>query len=94
MSRRRVRWREQPAPSWPRLNRFSIFGGHGSDSAYRTELSHMAIEKAAQLHAVLAPDQVYVTGNPHDIEAAKAAGAISVGVAHRQVFRQGTSAAG
>jgi len=64
------------------LNRFFIFGAYGSDSPGRTELTRMAIEKATRLHRQLTPSQVYVVGDtPHDIDAAKAVGAVSVGVA-------------
>jgi phosphoglycolate phosphatase-like HAD superfamily hydrolase len=64
------------------LNRFFIFGAYGSDSPDRTELTRLAIEKATRLHSQLTPSQVYVVGDtPHDIDAAKAAGAVSVGVA-------------
>jgi phosphoglycolate phosphatase len=64
------------------LNRFFIFGAYGSDSPDRAELTHLAIEKAARLHRALTPTDVYVVGDtPRDIEAAQAAGAVSVGVA-------------
>ena len=64
------------------LNRFFMFGAYGSDSADRAELTGLAIEKASRLHANLAPGQVFVVGDtPRDIEAARAAGAVSVGVA-------------
>jgi phosphoglycolate phosphatase len=64
------------------LNRFFIFGAYGSDSPDRGELTRLAIEKATRLHAGLTPSQVYVVGDtPHDMEATKAAGAVSVGVA-------------
>jgi phosphoglycolate phosphatase len=64
------------------LNRFFIFGAYGSDSPDRAELTRIAIEKATRLHSRLTPSQVAVVGDtPRDIEAAKAAGAISVGVA-------------
>jgi phosphoglycolate phosphatase-like HAD superfamily hydrolase len=64
------------------LNRFFIFGAYGSDSPDRAELTGLAIEKAIRLHGQLTPAQVYVVGDtPHDIEATKAAGAVSVGVA-------------
>ena len=63
------------------LNRYFIFGAYGSDSPDRAELTHLAIEKAARLHRGLAPADVYVVGDtPRDIDAAKAAGAVSVGV--------------
>jgi phosphoglycolate phosphatase-like HAD superfamily hydrolase len=64
------------------LNRYFIFGAYGSDSPDRAELTVLAIDKAARLHVQLTPAQVFVVGDtPHDIEATKAAGAISVGVA-------------
>jgi phosphoglycolate phosphatase len=64
------------------LNRFFVFGGYGSDSPDRAELTRLAIGKAALLHDDLTPDQVYVVGDtPHDIDASEAAGAVPVGVA-------------
>jgi len=64
------------------LNRFFIFGAYGSDSPDRGELTHIGVQKAATLHRDLEPAQVFVVGDtPRDIEAAKVAGAVSVGVA-------------
>jgi len=64
------------------LNRFFVFGAYGSDSPDRAELTRLAIDKATRLRDQLTPAQVYVVGDtPHDIEATKAAGAVSVGVA-------------
>jgi phosphoglycolate phosphatase-like HAD superfamily hydrolase len=64
------------------LNRYFIFGAYGSDSPDRAELTGIGIEKATRLRAGLTPSQVFVVGDtPRDIEAAKAAGAVSVGVA-------------
>ena len=64
------------------LNRFFIFGTYGSDSPDRAELTGIGIEKASRLHAGLTPSQVFVVGDtPKDLEAARAAGAVSVGVA-------------
>ncbi len=64
------------------LNRFFIFGGYGSDSPDRAELTRAAIDKAGRLHGGLSPDQVFVVGDtPHDIEAARAVGAVAVAVA-------------
>ncbi len=64
------------------LNRFFVFGAYGSDSPDRAELTRLAIQKATRLHENLTPGQVYVVGDtPHDMEATKAAGAVSVGVA-------------
>ena len=64
------------------LNRYFVFGGYGSDSPDRAELTEMAIQKATRLHGQLTPEQIFVVGDtPLDIQAAKAAGAVSVGVA-------------
>ena len=64
------------------LNRFFIFGGYGSDSPDRAELTRLAIGKATRMHRQLTPSDVFVVGDtPRDLEAARAAGAVSVGVA-------------
>jgi phosphoglycolate phosphatase-like HAD superfamily hydrolase len=64
------------------LNRYFVFGAYGSDSSDRAELTGIAIEKAGRLHRQLDPSQVHVVGDtPRDIDAATAAGAVSVGVA-------------
>jgi phosphoglycolate phosphatase len=65
------------------LNRFFIFGGYGSDSPDRGELIRMAIDRASQLHdGPLEPTGVVVVGDtPHDVEATKAVGVVSVAVA-------------
>jgi phosphoglycolate phosphatase len=65
------------------LNRFFSFGGYGSDSPDRAELTRRAIERAGQiLKQPLDPKQALVVGDtPLDIEAAHAAGAVAVGVA-------------
>ena len=65
------------------LNRFFSFGGYGSDSADRGELTRKAIDRAgAILGAPLDPQRVLVVGDtPKDIAAAHAARAIGVGVA-------------
>jgi phosphoglycolate phosphatase len=77
------------------LNRFFLFGAYGSDSPDRAELTGLAIEKATRLHGSLAPGQVFVVGDtPKDIEAAKAAGAVSVGVASGKYSTDQLSAAG
>jgi phosphoglycolate phosphatase len=77
------------------LNRYFLFGAYGSDSPDRAELTKMAIEKASRLHADLTPSQVFVVGDtPHDLDAAKAAGAVSVGVASGHFSKDELSAAG
>ncbi|HJR96733.1 MAG TPA: HAD family hydrolase [Actinomycetota bacterium] len=66
-----------------RLNRFFPFGGYGSDSDDRTELTRRAIERAGSiLGRTLAPARMYVVGDtPKDIDAARGVGAVAVGVA-------------
>jgi phosphoglycolate phosphatase len=77
------------------LNRFFMFGAYGSDSPDRAELTGIAIEKASRLHADLSPHQVFVVGDtPRDIEAAQAAGAVSVGVATGHYSTEELEAAG
>jgi phosphoglycolate phosphatase len=65
------------------LNRYFSFGGFGSDSPIRAELTKRAIERAAALDGGVArPDRCLVVGDtPLDIFAAREAGAVSVGVA-------------
>jgi phosphoglycolate phosphatase len=65
------------------LNRFFTFGGYGSDSPDRTELTRRALERAEKiLGKPLDPKQVLVVGDtPLDIDAAHTAGAVAVGVA-------------
>jgi len=65
------------------LNRYFSFGGYGSDSADRGELTRKAIDRAGEILASpLDPRRVLVVGDtPKDIAAAHAALAIGVGVA-------------
>ena len=73
--------RTKLAPS--NLNRFFLFGGYGSDSPDRGELTRIAIDRASQLHeGPLDPTEIFVVGDtPHDVEAARAAGVVAVAVA-------------
>lgn len=66
-----------------KLNRYFHFGGYGSDSADRGELTRAAVHRAETIHGgALAREQVLVIGDtPLDIEAAHAAGVTGVGVA-------------
>jgi phosphoglycolate phosphatase len=66
-----------------KLNRYFIFGAYGSDSSDRIELTKRGIAKAGRIHGRdLSPQQVYVAGDtPRDIDAGRAAGATTVGVA-------------
>jgi phosphoglycolate phosphatase-like HAD superfamily hydrolase len=65
------------------LNRYFHFGGYGSDSTDRVELTRKAINQASRiLGEPLSREQVLDVGDtPHDVDAAHAAGAVSVGVA-------------
>jgi phosphoglycolate phosphatase len=65
------------------LNRFFSFGGYGSDSADRGELTRKAIARAGEiLGSPVNPQRVLVLGDtPKDIVAAHVAHAIGVGVA-------------
>jgi phosphoglycolate phosphatase len=65
------------------LNQFFSFGGFGSDSNDRGELTRIAIQRAGVVRgAQLDPARVCVVGDtPLDITAAHAAGAVGIGVA-------------
>jgi phosphoglycolate phosphatase len=65
------------------LNRFFSFGGYGSDSADRGELTRKAVDRGGViLGSSLDKQRVLVLGDtPNDVTAAHAAHAISVGVA-------------
>jgi phosphoglycolate phosphatase len=65
------------------LNKYFSFGGYGSDSSDRTELTRIAVERAGTiLGEPVDPRRVLVVGDtPLDIEAAHAAGVLAVGVA-------------
>lgn len=63
------------------LNAFFSFGGYGSDSPDRGELTRIAIARAATILG-MPPATAYVVGDtPRDVAAAHAAGAVAVGVA-------------
>jgi phosphoglycolate phosphatase len=78
------------------LNRFFSFGGYGSDSADRGELTRRAIERAGEiLGSALESQRVLVLGDtPKDIAAAHAAGAIGVGVASGHYSKDELAGAG
>ncbi|HEY2717858.1 MAG TPA: HAD family hydrolase [Solirubrobacterales bacterium] len=65
------------------LNRYFQFGGYGSDSSDRTEVTRKALERgAAVLGSPLDPSQAISVGDtPRDITAGHAAGIRVVGVA-------------
>ena len=78
------------------LNRFFSFGGYGSDSADRAELTRLAIGRCGRLHGhTLDPARVLVVGDtPRDIQAGHAAGAVAIGVATGKYSIQDLAAAG
>ncbi|MFE7214108.1 HAD family hydrolase [Streptomyces sp. NPDC001698] len=65
------------------LNRFFSFGGYGSDSNDRAEVTRIAIRRGSLVYGEdLAPDRCLVIGDtPHDVAGAHAAGVACVGVA-------------
>jgi phosphoglycolate phosphatase len=65
------------------LNRFFCFGGYGSDSDDRTELTRRAVERASAMlgRPPEGMDMLVVGDTPLDIAAAHGAGTIAVGVA-------------
>jgi phosphoglycolate phosphatase-like HAD superfamily hydrolase len=65
------------------LNRFFTFGGYGSDSRDRTELTKKALERGEQVSGrPLAHDQTIAVGDtPRDVKAGHGAGIAVVGVA-------------
>jgi len=78
------------------LARWFTFGGYGSDSTDRTELTRKAIERAGILLGTeIDAGQVLVVGDtPLDIAAARAAGAVGVGVASGHFTADQLKAAG
>jgi phosphoglycolate phosphatase-like HAD superfamily hydrolase len=65
------------------LNHYFCFGGYGSDSTDRTELTRRALERAGTLlgEPVDARETLVVGDTPHDIDAAHGVGAFVAGVA-------------
>jgi phosphoglycolate phosphatase-like HAD superfamily hydrolase len=64
------------------LNRFFSFGGYGSDSTDRGELTRIALNRATLVYGEpVTPEQAIVVGDtPHDVDGAHAAGMACVGV--------------
>ena len=64
------------------LNRFFSFGGYGSDSTDRGELTKIALKRASLVYGepVPAAQAIAVGDTPHDVEGAHAAGIACVGV--------------
>jgi phosphoglycolate phosphatase len=65
------------------LNRFFAFGGYGSDSRDRTELTKKALERGGEISGQpLDPEQTIAVGDtPRDVKAGHGAGIHVVGVA-------------
>jgi len=65
-----------------KLNRFFSFGGYGSDSSERSEVTRIALKRATLVYgAAVSPDQAIAVGDtPLDVEGAHAAGIKCVGV--------------
>ena len=66
-----------------RLNRFFSFGGYGSDSTDRVEVTRFALQRAALVYGEpIDPKQCLTVGDtPHDVAAAHGAGIDCIGVA-------------
>jgi phosphoglycolate phosphatase len=64
------------------LNRFFSFGGYGSDSTDRGEITRIALSRASLVYGEpLSPAQAIAVGDtPHDVEGAHAAGIACIGV--------------
>jgi phosphoglycolate phosphatase len=64
------------------LNRFFSFGGYGSDSTDRGELTRIALKRGALVYGerLTPPEAIAVGDTPHDVEGAHAAGMACVGV--------------
>jgi phosphoglycolate phosphatase len=79
-----------------RLNRFFSFGGYGSDSTDRGELTRIALRRAALVYGEdVTPEQAIVVGDtPHDVDGAHAAGMKCVGVGSHHFDVQQLRAAG
>lgn len=78
------------------FNRYFPFGGYGSDSEDRVELTRRAIERGGRLVGeTLDPGEVFVVGDtPKDVEAAHGAGCIAVATATGHYTREQLEATG
>jgi phosphoglycolate phosphatase len=78
------------------LNRYFPFGGYGSDSTDRAELTRRAIARAAALDGgSVSPARCLVVGDtPLDVKAAHGAGAVAVAVASGHFGSDELAAAG
>ncbi len=78
------------------FNRYFPFGGYGSDSGDRIELTKCALQRGERLLGeALDPTQVLVVGDtPKDLDAAHGAGCVAVGVATGHYTREQLEEAG
>jgi phosphoglycolate phosphatase len=78
------------------FNRYFPFGGYGSDSEDRVELTRRAIERGGRLTGeTLDPREVFVVGDtPKDVEAAHGAGCVAVATATGHYTREQLEATG
>ena len=78
------------------LNRFFSFGGYGSDSADRAELTRIALQRASLVYGEegSASQAIVVGDTPHDVQAAHAAGLQCVGVGSHHFTAEQLGAAG
>jgi phosphoglycolate phosphatase len=78
------------------FNRYFPFGGYGSDSEDRVELTLRAIERGGRLVGeTLDPREVFVVGDtPKDVEAAHGAGCVAVATATGHYSREQLEATG
>jgi phosphoglycolate phosphatase len=79
-----------------KLSHYFCFGGYGSDSTDRVELTRRALERASVLVGEqIEPAEAMVVGDtPHDIDAAHGVGTTAVGVATGHYNKQQLLAAG
>jgi phosphoglycolate phosphatase len=78
------------------LNRFFSFGGYGSDSAERGEITRIALRRASLVYGEpVSPAQALAFGDtPRDVEGAHAAGIACVGVGSHHFSVEELRAAG
>jgi phosphoglycolate phosphatase len=78
------------------LNRFFSFGGYGSDSADRGEITRIALKRASLVYGEpISPTQAIAVGDtPRDVEGAHAAGIPCVGVGSHHFSVEQLRAAG
>ena len=78
------------------FNRYFPFGGYGSDSPDRVELTQRAIERGGRLIGEeIDPADVFVVGDtPKDVEAAHGAGCVAVATATGHYSREELEATG